>query len=76
MKRFVYFYRVKVKGNGVQIFSRAGLFMRETRITDNEEFLSLINDIGDAIQNDAPDFHFKYEDIFIEALSFLHEVEA
>ena len=74
-KKYVYFYRAKVKGNGVQVFSRAGLFIRETKIITNEEFLSLISDIGDAIQHDIPNFHFKYEDVFIEALSFLHEVE-
>ena len=76
MKKYVYFYRLKVKGNGVQIYSRAGLFIGETRIIDNEGLLSLINDLGDAIRNEMPNFHFKHEDIFIEALSFLHEVEA
>jgi len=75
-KKFVYFYKVKVKGNGVQVFSRAGLIIKDTRIIDNDELLSFINDIGDAITNDVPDFHFNYGDIFIEALSLLHEVEA
>ena len=76
MKRFVYFYRVKVKGNGVQVYSRAGLLVRDTKIMNNDELLSMINAIGDSITDDAPNFHFNYEDIFIEALSFLHEVEA